>query len=64
MSEQVKRPQRRGPHGRGPAEKPKDFKKAMAQLLRFLKPFFVPVVVALVFAVAGTVLNLLGPNYV
>ena len=64
MSEQVKRPQRRGPHGRGPAEKPKDFKKAMAQLLRFLKPFLVPVVVALVFAVAGTVLNLLGPNYV
>ena len=64
MSEQVKRPQRRGPHGRGPAEKPKDFKKAMAQLLRFLKPFFVPVVVALAFAVAGTVLNLLGPNYV
>ena len=64
MSEQVKRPPRRGPHGRGPAEKPKDFKKAMAQLLRFLKPFLVPVVVALVFAVAGTVLNLLGPNYV
>ena len=64
MSEQVKRPQRRGPHGRGPAEKPKDFKKAMAQLLRFLKPFLVPVVVALAFAVAGTVLNLLGPNYV
>ena len=64
MSEQVKRPQRRGPHGRGPAEKPKDFKKAMAQLLRFLKPFLDPVVVALAFAVAGTVLNLLGPNYV
>lgn len=64
MSEQVKRPQRRGPHGRGAAEKPKDFKRAMGKLIGFLKPFLIPVIIALVFAVAGTVLNLLGPNYV
>ncbi len=53
-----------GPHGPGPrvAEKPKNFKKSMAKLIAFVKPFFVPVVIALVFAVGGTVLNLLGPN--
>lgn len=53
-----------GPHGPGSrvAEKPKNFKKSMAKLIAFVKPFFVPVVIALVFAVGGTVLNLLGPN--
>ena len=62
-----RRPMRRGPggpHGPGPrvAEKPKDFKKAMGKLILFIKPFIAAVVVALVFAVAGTVLNLVGPN--
>ena len=61
------RPVRRGPggpHGPGPrvAEKPKDFKKAMGKLILFIKPFLAAVIVALVFAVAGTVLNLIGPN--
>ena len=53
-----------GPHGPGPrvAEKPKNFKAAMAKLIGFVKPFLVPIIVALVFAIAGTVLNLLGPN--
>ena len=57
-------PVRRGPHGPGPriAEKPKDFKKAMGKLILFVKPFLIPIIVALVFAVAGTVLNLVGPN--
>ena len=65
MSEEKNRPPvRRGPHGPGPrvAEKPKDFKKAMGKLILFIKPFLVPVIIALVFAVAGTVLNLIGPN--
>ncbi len=53
-----------GPHVPGPrvAEKPKNFKAAMAKLIGFVKPFLVPIIVALVFAIAGTVLNLLGPN--
>lgn len=53
-----------GPHGPGPrvAEKPKNFKAAMAKLIGFVKPFLVPIIVALVFAIAGTVLNLLDPN--
>lgn len=62
-----RRPMRRGPggpHGPGPrvAEKPKDFKKAMGKLILFIKPFLAAVIVALVFAVTGTVLNLIGPN--
>lgn len=59
-------PRRRpmGGHGPGPrvAEKPKNFKKAMGKLIAFVKPFFVPIIIALVLAVAGTVLNLVGPN--
>ena len=59
-------PRRRpmGGHGPGPrvAEKPKNFKKAMGKLIAFVKPFFVPIIIALVFAVTGTVLNLVGPN--
>ncbi len=53
-----------GPHGPGPhaAEKPKDFKKAMGKLIAFIRPYIAAVIVALVFAVAGTVLNLIGPN--
>lgn len=65
MSEEKNRPPvRRSPHGPGPrvAEKPKDFKKAMGKLILFIKPFIIPVIIALVFAVAGTVLNLIGPN--
>ena len=61
------RPMRRGPggpHGPGPhmGEKPKNFKKAMGKLILFIRPFLAAVIVALLFAVAGTVLNLLGPN--
>lgn len=54
----------RGPMGPGPAvaEKPKDFKKALGKLYGFIKSFIVPIIVALLFAVAGTVLNLIGPN--
>ena len=61
-------PRRRPMGGHGPgggriAEKPKNFKQAMGKLLLFIKPFLVLIVVALAFAVAGTVLNVLGPNY-
>lgn len=64
MSSNAQRRGPGGPHGPGPrvAEKPKNFKAAMAKLIGFVKPFLVPIIVALVFAIAGTVLNLLGPN--
>ena len=51
-----------GPHGPHAFEKPKNFKKAMAKLIGFIKPYLVPIAVALLFAVGGVVLNLVGPN--
>ena len=53
-----------GGHGPGPriAEKPKNFKKAMAKLIGFIRPYLAAIVIALLFAVAGAVLNLIGPN--
>ena len=56
------RPVRRGPHAARVAEKPKNFKRAMGKLILFIKPYLPLIVVALLFAVGGTVLNLLGPN--
>ena len=53
-----------GGHGPGPrvAEKPKNFKKAMGKLISFIRPYLAAIIVALLFAVAGVVLNLIGPN--
>ena len=53
-----------GGHGPGPrvAEKPKNFKKAMGKLISFIRPYVAAIVIALLFAVAGVVLNLIGPN--
>jgi len=63
MSEERKMPARRA-HGHGPriAEKPKNFKASIKKLLSFIKPFLVAIIIALLFAVAGTVLHLIGPN--
>ncbi len=67
MPETNNAPRRQGPmggHGPGPrvAEKPKNFKKAMGKLISFIRPYLAAIIVALLFAVAGVVLNLIGPN--
>ena len=63
MAEQSRVPRRHGPMGGPPvAEKPKNFKKAMGKLLLFIKPFLALIIIALLFAVGGVVLNLIGPN--
>ncbi len=63
MPSESNTPRRGGPgHGPRVAEKPKNFKKAMGKLIQFIKPFLVPVVIALVFAVGGVALNLIGPD--
>lgn len=67
MAETDRAPRRQGPmggHGPGPrvAEKPKNFKKAMGKLISFIRPYVAAIVIALLFAVAGVVLNLIGPN--
>lgn len=67
MPETDNAPRRHGPmggHGPGPrvAEKPKNFKKAMGKLISFIRPYLAAIIIALLFAVAGVVLNLIGPN--
>ncbi len=59
MAEQSRAPRH---HGSFIAEKPKNFKRAMGKLLLFIKPFLALILIALLFAVGGVVLNLIGPN--
>jgi ATP-binding cassette subfamily B protein len=60
------RPPRRGHgpmgHGRGPAEKPNDFKAAMKRLFSELKSFKILIVIALILALAGAVLSIMAPD--
>lgn len=52
-----------GPHNRGRApEKSKDFKGAWRKLLRLCKGYLPAICIALVCAIGGTVLTLLGPE--
>ena len=51
----------RGP-GRAPDEKPKSVKSSMADLFKYLKPWYKAIVVALVFSLVGTALTLIAPD--
>lgn len=52
-----------GPGGpMGAVEKPKDFKGSGKKLLAYLKPFRVPIIVVMVFAVLSTVFGIVGPK--
>lgn len=46
----------------GPAEKPKDFKKTVTSLGKYLKPFTGKLIVVVVFAVMSTVFVIAGPK--
>ena len=53
----------RGPGmGRRPAEKSKDFKGTWMKIIRYCKRYLAVIVVALICAVAGTILTILGPD--
>lgn len=53
----------RGPGmGRRPAEKSKDFKGTWMKIIRYCKRYLSVIVVALICAVAGTILTILGPD--
>lgn len=53
----------RGPAmGRRPAEKSKDFKGTWMKIIRYCKRYLAVIVVALICAVAGTILTILGPD--
>lgn len=48
--------------GRRPAEKSKDFKGTWMKIIRYCKSYLAVIVVALICAVAGTILTILGPD--
>ena len=53
----------RGPGmGRRPAEKSKDFKGTWMKIIHYCKSYLAVIVVALICAVAGTILTILGPD--
>lgn len=58
-----RRPVRRGPGGRmGGGEKPKDLVGTWKKLIGYCRKYLVYIVIALVCAIGGTVLTLLGPD--
>nr|WP_313346978.1 ABC transporter ATP-binding protein [Sedimentibacter sp.] len=53
----------RGGHGMsGPVEKPKNLKETMGKLIRYCKSYLPVIIIALVAAAAGTVLQIVGPD--
>ena len=68
MSENNKRPQGRGPMGGGPmggamgGEKAKDFKGTWGKLIRYCKSYLPVILIALIIAAIGTVLQIIGPD--
>ncbi len=64
----MSREQRRGPAGRGhghgmrPGEKAKDFKGTIKKLVRYMSIYKIQMLFVLVFAVGGTIFNILGPK--
>lgn len=53
---------RHGPLGRGADEKPKNVKSSMLELLRYLKPWYKPIVISLIFSLVGTLLTIIAPD--
>lgn len=51
-----------GPPGRGADEKPKNVKSSMLELLRYLKPWYKPIVISLIFSLVGTLLTIIAPD--
>ena len=49
-------------HGMGAVEKAKDFKGTMKNLLRYLKPFRLSIIIVILFALGSTVFFILGPK--
>ncbi len=66
MAEQTRRGPRRGfggPRGRV-AEKPKNFKQALKNMVIHLKPFLPAVIIAIILAIASSILSIIGPNQI
>jgi len=62
-------PERRGPGprgpmggGMGPAEKAKDFKKTIKQLIRYMGSYKIAIIIVVIFAIGSTVFSIAGPK--
>ncbi len=58
---------RRGPMGHGPGvgmagEKAKDLKGTMKKLIKYIRRYYVPIVFVILFAIASTIFNIVGPT--
>ena len=70
QADMTRRRRHGGPGGPGPGgpmgmfnqEKPKDFKKALGQLLQYLGSFKLAIIVVSIFALASTVFSIIGPK--
>ena len=47
---------------RGPQEKAKDFKKSILDLIKYCKPYFIPVLVSIILALISSILSIIGPD--
>ncbi len=63
---EVRRPKGRGfGHGHGNiGEKPKNLKKALINMMVYLKPFLVSVIISILLAIASSILSIIGPNQI
>ena len=48
--------------GGGPVEKPKDFKGTFKKLNAYLKPYLIPLILVVIFAIGSTVFGITGPK--
>lgn len=53
----------RGPHGpMGAGEKAKNFKGTMGRLMKYLRPFWIPMILCILFSIVSTVFTVIGPK--
>ncbi len=63
MSEtQTKNPPRHGVRAMMVGAKAKNFKKGFVRFIKYLSPFYVGIIISIIFAIAGTVCFILGPK--
>ena len=67
MADEKHATQRRGFGGRrglGVIEKPKNFKLALKNAVLYLKPFLTSIIIAIILAIASSILSIIGPNQI
>ncbi|MBO5102703.1 MAG: ABC transporter ATP-binding protein [Clostridia bacterium] len=53
------------PNRRTPVQKPaKDLKRALSSIIKYCRPSWTWIIISIIFAVAGAVLNLIGPHFI